>query len=215
MLILGFVIEGATEAYQFLERGNLSQGWPEYYSSLGTTILGFYLMFLGLREWKSFHSERATAGPGPRRRRWPWFGIGFWTTGTVATALLSIGLGGGGAGASTPSCIAWPVGGLVVLAFGSFFYRLRVLAQPVGPRIGTAVGWVAFTWSLAVATVAGLVVGDRAILFLVEFVTNWANLVASVAPVVVAMSPLVVTYGLMAAVYGLARPKLPAQRAPP
>ena len=65
------------------------------------------------------------------------------------------------------------------------------------------------------ATVAGLVVGDRAILFLVEFVTNWANLVASVAPVVVAMSPLVVTYGLMAAVYGLARPKLPAQRAPP
>jgi hypothetical protein len=207
VLILGFVVEGGTEAYQFLQRGNLSQGWPEYYTSLGTTILGFYLMFLGLREWKSFQPKRAPGEMGQPRKGWPWLGIGLWAAGTVATAILDLGLGGGGAG-SAPPWIAWPVGGLIVLAFGSFFFRLRSLAMTIGPRSGTAVGWVAFAWSLAVATVAGLAVGDRAILFLTEFVTNWANLVASVAPVVVAMSPLVVTYGLLAAAYGLAHEKL-------
>lgn len=197
VLLLGFAAEGATEVYQFLARGSLVQGPLEYYSTLGTTILGFYLMFLGLREWHAFHPKPVRAPPGsPRHRRWPSFGLTLWAGGTVLTAVLSIVLGGGGSG-TTPFWVVWPVGGVVVLAFGSFFFGLRREAQFSGARWAAALGWVAFVWSLGVATVAGLVVGDRALLLLTQFFTNWVALIASVGPIVVAMSPLFVTYALM------------------
>jgi hypothetical protein len=208
VLIVGFVVEGGTEAYQFLQRGNLAQGWVEYYTSLATTILGFYLMFLGVREWKALHPGPTQIGAVARRLGPRGSALALWAAGTAATAGLSIALGDGGAGVSPP-WIAWPVGGLVVLAFGRFFLGLRALARTVGPPGGNALGWAAVTWSLAVATVAGLVVGDRTLLFLGEFVTNWGALVASFAPAVVAMSPLVVTYGLLAATYWLAREERP------
>jgi hypothetical protein len=196
VLVLGFAVEGATELYQFMARGNLVQGPVEYYTTLATTIFGFYLMFLGLREWHAFHPKPKRKNPASRKDRWPWFGLSLWAGGTAMTALLSIALGGGGAG-EAPFWIAWPVGGVVVLAFGNFFFGLRREAQLGGSWWGSALGWAAFVWSLGVATVAGLVVGDRILVFLTEFVTNWLALIASIGPVVVAMSPLFVTYSLM------------------
>jgi hypothetical protein len=201
VLILGFAVEGATEVYQFVERGNLAQGWPVYYATLAATILGFYLMFLGFREWYALR-------PRPvRRKSIPWFGLALWVGGTAMTSLLSIGLGTGRGGA-TPFWIAGPVGGLIVLTFGNFFYGLRKLAEPIGSPAGNSLGWVAFAWSLGVATVAGLAVGDRAFLLLTEFVTNWGALVDSVAPVVIAMSPLFVTYALLVGAFWPARRRL-------
>ena len=133
MLILGFVIEGATEAYQFLERGNLSQGWPEYLFEPGNDdprVLPDVPRAQGMEVVPLRASDR-------------WTGTAAEAVALVRHRILDHRHGGyralehrtrrRGAGASTPSCIAWPVGGLVVLAFGSFFYRLRVLAQPVGP----------------------------------------------------------------------------------
>jgi hypothetical protein len=254
VLIAGFAVEGGTEAYQFLERGSLGQGWFEYYSTLATTILGFYLMFLGLREWHAFHPKPAKqrripwlmiqlfasafisiglwiglhsrrvrqkyflpwmvsivaatvalvvatvmvdrARATPRSRPLPWLGLGLWGGGTVATAALSIGLGGGGGGAS-PIWIAAPVGGIIVLAFGSFFLGLRKEVQPWASPAGDILGWGAFVWSLGVGWVAGLVVGDRAIQLLTEFFTNWSALIASIAPIVVAIGPLFVSYALI------------------
>ncbi|MCI4364444.1 MAG: hypothetical protein L3K10_00025 [Thermoplasmata archaeon] len=90
-----------------------------------------------------------------------------------------------------------PVGGVVVLAFGNFFNGLKNEARHVGTPWCSTLGWGGFTWSLGVATVAGLVVGDLAVQLLTEFVTNWVALIASVGPIVVAMSPLFVTYALM------------------
>jgi hypothetical protein len=200
VLLFGFAVEGATEVYQFLVRGNLVQGPLEYYTTLATTILGFYLMFLGLREWHAFHPKPARSRSVPHTHRWPWLGLALWTGGTAMTAVLSIVLGGGGTGATSPG-IVWPVGGVVVLAFGSFFFGLRKEAQLSGSSWGSALGWVAFFWSLGVATVAGLVVGDRAVRLLTEFVTNWVALIASLGPIVVAMSPLFVTYALMTGAY--------------
>jgi hypothetical protein len=196
VLILGFAVEGATEAYQFLERGNLAQGPVEYYTTLATTIFGFYLMFLGFREWHAFYPKpdrRSAVRPTGWRR---WLVLILWASGTAMTAVLSFLLGGGGF-PDAPFWVAWPIGGLVVLAFGRFFFSLRLLAEPLGTWPGNALGWVAFVWSLGVATVAGLVTGDRVIVLLTEFVSNWVALIASAAPIVVAMSPLFVTYGLM------------------
>jgi hypothetical protein len=216
VLVLGFAMEGATELYQFAERGNLGQGPLEYYLTLATTIFGFYLMFLGLREWIAFpprqHGGPAIV-PSPRRRR---FGLGLWIGGTAAAAVLSTALGGAGAGAS-PVWIAWPVAGLVVLAFGDFFFGLRSHARRLRSPIGNAAGWTAFAWSLGVATVAGLVVGDRVILLLTEFVTNWIALIASFAPIVIAMSPLFVSYALMIGAFwpGLRRSRTEATGHPP
>jgi len=199
VLLLGFTMEGATELYQFLERGNLVQGPLEYYATLASTLVGFYLMFLGVREWHSYYPKAVRPTEGPPARRWPWFGVGLWVGGTGATALLSTLLAG--ATDSAPPWIAWPVGGILVLAFGSFFFGLRQEAKVSGSEWGGALGWAACVWSLGVAAVAGLVVGDRAVVLLTEFVTNWVALVASVGPIVVAMSPLFVTYALMAGAF--------------
>jgi hypothetical protein len=193
---LGFAVEGATEVYQFLERGNLTNGPIEYYTTLVTTILGFYLMFLGLREWHVFHPKPARRTSVSSKRRWPWIGLALWTGGTAMTAVLSIALGGGGTEAA-PFWMAWPVGGVVVLAFGRFFFGLRKEAQLLGSSWGSALGWTSFLWSLGVATVAGLVVGDQALLLLTQFFTDWVALVDSLGPIVVAMSPLFVTYALI------------------
>jgi hypothetical protein len=200
VLLLGFAFEGATEVYQFLERGNLVQGVLEYATTLATTFLGFYLMYLGLREWHAFHPKPVRKLPAHSKRRWPWVGLAFWTGGTAMTAVLSLALGGAGSGGA-PFWIAWPVGGVVVLALGTFFFGLRSETPLRASPWGHTLGWASFTWSLGVATLAGLVVGERALLFLTEFVTNWAALFVSVGPVVVAMSPLFVTYSLMAGAY--------------
>jgi hypothetical protein len=256
--ILGFVVEGGTEAYQFLERASLSQGWLEYYSTLGTTLLGFYLMFLGFREWHKFYPKPvrrhripwllwqllanafltmglwagrhfrgwrrknlfawtiAMASAAalvivtsimieresrvPRKRRWPWFAVALWGGGTAAAAILDL-LRPGAAGGSAPEWIAWPVAGLVVLAFGRFFFDLRRIAQPFASRAGHAAGWSAFVWALGVGVAAGLGIGARSVLLLTEFLSNWGALIASVAPLVVAIAPLFVAYGLVTAAY--------------
>jgi hypothetical protein len=258
VLLAGFLVEGGTEAYQFLERGSLAQGWPEYYTTLVTTVLGFYLMFLGTREWYAFRpgAARGRRIPWPliqlfasailsiglwtgRHIRWvrrrhfyawvlsmvgatgtlvaatvmversrarrpvrpvPWTGLSVWAGGTAATTTVALVAGTGGL-TSTPIELVGPVGGLVVLAFGVFFLRLRRLAAPLGSLSGRALGWAGFAWSIGVAVVAGYVVGIRAVLFLSELVTNWGALVTSLAPAVVAISPLFVAYGLLAGTY--------------
>jgi hypothetical protein len=66
VLLLGFAVEGATEGSQLLLRGSLDQSWLVYYITLATTVGGFYLIFLGIREWRAYR-------PRPvRRKRIPW-----------------------------------------------------------------------------------------------------------------------------------------------
>jgi hypothetical protein len=68
---LGFVTEGGTEMYQMLTLGHLGQVWIGfYYLSLATTILGFYLMYLGVREWKAIHPRKSRS-----TSRIPWTAI--------------------------------------------------------------------------------------------------------------------------------------------
>jgi hypothetical protein len=202
VLLAGFIVEGGTEVYQFLARGDLVQGPLAYYTTLATTILGFYLMFLGLREWHAYHPrpERRHATSG--RRPVPWFGLGLWGGGTAMTALVVIGWGSGVTDGA-PFWIAWPVGGIVVWAFGNFFFGLRKEAQLQGSPWGNGLGWAAFLWSLGVAVLAGVVVGVRAVLLLTEFFTNWGQLISSIGPIVVAMSPLFVAYCLVIGAFGL------------
>jgi hypothetical protein len=200
VLMAGFATEGGTELFQFLERGSLAQGPVVYYTTLATTLLGFYLMFLGVREWRSFHPKSKPARLGSGSRPIPWFGLVLWSAGTAATAGLSMIVGLGGPG-SAPYFVAWPVGGIVVLAFGDFFFGLRKLVDPYGSPPGRALGWTAFAWSIGVATIAGLVIGERVIVLVTELVTNWVALVASLGPFVIAMSPLALTYGLLLAAY--------------
>jgi hypothetical protein len=206
VLIVGFAVEGTTEAYQFLVRGSLVSGPLEYYATLTTTILGFYLMFLGLREWHAFHPKPLPKGSVPGKLPRPYFGLAL-TIGAVGmTAALNLALGSGPTGGA-PFWVAWPVGGVVVLAFGRFFFGLREEAQLLGSASGNALGWAAFAWSLGVATFAGLVVGDSTFQLLTELATNWVALIASLGPVVVAMSPLFVTYALMIGAYWSTRRK--------
>lgn len=194
-LLLGFVTEGATEAFQFLERGDLVQGPIVYYTTLATTLLGFYLMFLGLRERRAFPAPPGRTVPvAPGRPGLP-LGLALGVGGTAATLALVALLGGGGGG--SPLWIVGPVGGLVVLALGRFFLGLRKESYRPGAPWRNLLGWAASGWSLGVAVIAGWVVGERTVRLLGELVSNWVQLVASVGPFVVAMSPLCVTYALL------------------
>ena len=105
------------------------------------------------------------------------------------------------------------MGGVLVLAFGNFFFGLRKQSDVWASPVGRALGWGAFVWSLGVGTVAGLAVGERVVELLTEFVTNWVALVASFGPVVVAMSPLAVAYSLLIVAY-LPELRRPTGRAP-
>src|SRR5579863_16245 len=157
VLLLGFGLEAGTEVYQFLERGSLTQGPIAYYATLATTILGFYLIYLGMREWHGFYPKLAPKHTIQRRRRVPWTGLAVWGGGTAMTAVLEGLLVGNGA-APAPFWVVWPVGGLIVLAFASFFFGLRQEASRAGSWWGNALGWGGFTWSLGVATYSGLLV---------------------------------------------------------
>jgi hypothetical protein len=270
--MIGFGFEGGTELFQFLERASLGQGALVYFSTLATTILGFYLMFLGAREWRVFHAkppvrrqipwlliqllanaalsvglwmgrhvrrirqkyllawslgvigaaaawtiasvmvERPVPVTGPAKR--PWFGLALWSVGTGATALVGLVLAGGG-GSSTPLWMAAPVGGLIFLLFGSFFFGLRQQVRPLASWTGNGLGWAALGWSLGVGIYAGVVVGRLTVQLLTEFVTNWSALIASFAPVVVAISPLFVAYALILGTYGTAARNLHDQLTSP
>ncbi|MHB8351209.1 MAG: hypothetical protein ACYDFT_00700 [Thermoplasmata archaeon] len=199
--------------YQFLERGDLVQGPIVYYTTLATTILGFYLMFLGLREARSFPSQPVRPMSESLGRPWPWLGLSLWVGGTGMTLILAALLGEGRP--KTPLWIVGPVGGIVVLALGSFFLGLRKEAYLPGARWRNLLGWAAASWSLIVAGISGLVVGERAVVLLGEFVTNWVQLVASVGPIVVALSPLCVTYTLMIGAFWPARAHRTDRARPP
>jgi hypothetical protein len=216
VLVSGFAVEGSTELVQFAQRGSLVQGPLEYYATLATTIFGFYLMFLGVREWYAFRPRgggTTSIGPTPQPGR---LRLALWLGGTTAAAALSIALGGAGAGAA-PVWIAWPVAGLLVLAIGDFFFGLGAQARRIGSPLGNALGWLAFGWSLGVATVAGLALGDRVVRLLTELVSNWVSLIASFGPIVVDLSPLFVAYALISGAFwpALQRPRRRRAAPPP
>jgi hypothetical protein len=216
----GFVVEGGTEVYQFLSRGSLGTGSAAiYYLTLVTTVLGFYLMFRGLHEWSLFHPRArnrppravgATGAPSPARPV-PWRGLALFGGGAIATAILNVILGGLGRGGS-PFVIAWLVGGIVVLAFGSFFLSLERTLRPFADRWGAGMTVVAAVWALGTSVVAGLVIGERSLGLLADFFTNWTALVELIAPIVVAMSPLFVAYGLLTIAYIRVAVSLPSHR---
>jgi hypothetical protein len=168
--------------------------------------LGATLVVLGAVAALAVASWMEVAGR-ERRRDEPtlspgaWRALAFVVFGSIAAFLLYPGdpasRGGGGA----PIWVAAPVAGLIVLALGVFFYGLRDRVMPLQSRSGWAFGWVAFAWSLGVAELTGLLVGERILTLLTEFVSNWLALVNSFAPIAYAMAPLFVSYFLLLGAY--------------
>jgi hypothetical protein len=220
----GFLVEGGTELYQYAARGHLSSGpWWVYYLTLATTILGFYLMWRGLREWRilhspdpdrrrrpvGMHSDPASEGRPARPRRWeaPLLFAG----GTIATAGWGLTFGSGGT-SSVPAPVVWLIGGVVVLAIGGFFLSLARLVWPFTGPLGRSIAIAAALWSLGTSVVAGFVIGRLTWTLLEELVTSWSALVTSLAPFVVAIAPLFVTYGGLTGVYVAAAYRLGGRR---
>ncbi len=136
--------------------------------------------------------------------------------GVVATAILNIGLGTVGSG-DTPAPLAWVVGGVMVLAIGGFFLTLRRLVAPLQRPTARALGWVAFAWSLGVAIIAGLALGQVIVGLFIDFFTNWSVLILSLAPFIFAIAPLFVTYTLLSIGYAdtLRKPSREESRSAP
>ncbi len=193
---IGFLVEGATEAYQFFAEGYLARGWIGfYYIGLATTILGFYLMYLGRHEWTDTHRRRVRAG-----HQLAWAAAGIFAFATVAIAILGVVYGGAGS-PGAPTVLAWVVGGAVAVAFGTFFLGLVTVVEHLVDRYLRGVVWIAFGWSLGVAVLTGLVVGREFTSLLRQFFTDPLLLVGSFAPLAFVMAPLFVSYFLFAAAY--------------
>lgn len=194
--VIGFLVEGATELYQFVSYGYDSAGWIGfYYIGLATTGIGFYLMYRGRHEWTHLHHVSVRRG-----HQFLWTAIGIFVGASVVIAV--VGLVAGGPGARTPPAVlGWFVGGLVALAFGNFFLGLRSLVDQIVRRWGAFVATTAFVWSLGVAVLTGYLVGGEFLTLVREFFTNPLGLIVSFAPLAFVMAPLFVTYFLFAAAY--------------
>ncbi|MFZ0699805.1 MAG: hypothetical protein WAN74_06430 [Thermoplasmata archaeon] len=196
-LVVGFLLEAVTEVYQILTTvGSVRSNPLGYYLSLVMTLVGFYFLWRGLHEWNRLHPRPVR--PGPRRVPWP--AISMLGGGILATGVLNIGLGTVGSG-DTPAVVAWIVGGVMVLAIGAFFLRLRTMVDPLQGPTGRVLGWTAFAWSLGVSTISGLALGQVIVGLFIDFFTNWPAMFLALAPFIFAIAPLFVTYGLLSIGY--------------
>ncbi len=195
-LSIGFVVEGGTEAYQFATSGALHSGWVGfYYVGIATTIVGFFLMYRGRHEWSAFHRKSVVHGHAVA-----WMAVALFAGATIAIAAIAAAEGPAHSG-GTPVVLVALVGGAVALAFGNFFLGLALLVRHLVSRWGAILSWAAFVWSLAVAVLTGVVVGQEFPTLLGTFFSSPLALMTSVAPLTFTMAPLFVTYGLFAAAY--------------
>lgn len=192
----GFLVEGATEAYQFFTTGYLGRAWVGlYYVGLVASGVGFYLMFQGRHELNELHLRNVLRG-----RRFLLVAVGIFLASTVAILILGTLYGGSGQ-PNPPIALVAVVGGAVALSFGNFFLSLVLIVRHLVSRWAEVAAWVAFAWALGVAVLTGLVVGDQFPMLLHEFFSNPVGLVVSFAPLAFVMAPLFVTYLLLAGVY--------------
>ena len=213
-LAVGFLVEAGTEAYQFFTLGYLHRAWVGfYYVGLVTTGLGFYLIFRGRQEWTELHRRSVLHG-----HRHLWVAVGLYAGATVAIVILGT-LDGAPSSGAPPLAVVALVGGLVALAFGNFFLSLVLIVLRLLSPLGRVLAWTAFGWSLGVAVLTGVIVGQAFPTLLHEFFAAPLSLVVSFAPLAFAMAPLFVTYFLLALAYGDAYLGVlegpgPAQRVP-
>ncbi len=208
--LLGFLIEAATEAYQFVSTaGSERSAWIGfYYLGLVTTGLGFYLIYRGRHEWTELHRHRLRRG-----HRLMGAAIGIFVASAATLAAIAYYLGPTHTGGAPGWSVAL-VGGLVALALGNFFLSLvLVVLELLGP-LGKVLAWTACAWALGVAVLTGLVVGERFGTLLHEFFTNPLGLIVGFAPLAFVLSPLCVAYALYAAAYWDALRRLPGRGSP-
>ncbi|MCI4352660.1 MAG: hypothetical protein L3K14_04650 [Thermoplasmata archaeon] len=204
--VVGFVVEGGTETYQFFSVGYSGQAWIGfYYIGLVTTGIGFYLMYRGRHEWTESHRRSVRRG-----HRFLWVALVMFLGAAGAIAGLGLVERSSGTG-GPPAIVVWIVGGLVAVAFGNFFLSLVVLVERLVGPVGRVISWVAFAWSLGVAVLTGFLVGNGILTLLHQFVTNPLGLIASFAPLAFVIAPLFVTYFLFAAAYSDAYRRLRTQ----
>ncbi|MCI4363039.1 MAG: hypothetical protein L3K13_01860 [Thermoplasmata archaeon] len=203
LFAIGFLIEAATEAYQLVGLTRSTKGVPAlYYASLATTILGFYVMYLGSRRWLRYLQGRPAGQRVVRAPRLLRLACAF------AASLLGFFLLGKGSGGSSPLWFGVLVGGVTVVAFADFFSGLyRVAAPAAGPRL-RALLLLAVGWSVVVAVYAGVLLGASSVALLHELVTNLPALLTTFAPVAFAMAGLVLTYVILAGVFLTLRRKV-------
>jgi hypothetical protein len=150
------------------------------------------------------------AGEVERRPAWwrPWRALLLLFAGALAVTVLAAieripGPGG-------PSAVAVTVvGALLVLLFGTVFDDLRRLLRPFQDGLGRALGLGALVWSLAVAVVSGVQLGNAAPTLLIDFATDWSKLFHDIAPIAVEMSLVIGSYLLLVAALALVLARYP------
>lgn len=196
-LVAGFLLEALTEIYQILTSvGSVRTNPYGYYLSLGLAIVGFYFLWRGLHEWGRLHPLSAR----PARSGARWVPLSMLGGGILATSSLNLALGTVGAG-DTPPLLAWVVGGIMVLAIGAFFLRLREIVAPLQGTAGQSLGWAAFAWSLGASTIAGLALGQTIVGLFIDFFTNWQEMFVALAPFIFGIAPLFIAYALLSLGY--------------
>jgi hypothetical protein len=195
--LIGFVLEAASELYQFAGRGvTPAVGVPTYFAGLTAAVLGFYFFWRGGFEWNRLpHAGARNSIHRPAR-----VSIVIAILGTVTVAAWNFAAGTVGAG-DTPSLLAWLVGGAFVWAVGVFFLSLRDRVRPFHGAHLAIPGWIALAWAFVIATFSGLLLGQAIVGLFVDFFTNWTELFDALGPFVGAVSPLFVAFALISVVY--------------
>jgi hypothetical protein len=194
---LGFVVEAATEAYQFVStEGSQHAAWVGfYYIGLLTTGLGFYLIYRGRHEWTDLHRNRLRHG-----HRALAVAVAMFVAAAIGLGLIAYATGPSNPGGAPGWAVAL-VGGLVALSLGNFFLSLVLIVLALVGPVGRALAWAGFAWSLGVAGLTGLVVGEQIRTLLGDLFSNPFGLIVGFAPLAFVLSPLFVAYVLFVAAY--------------
>jgi hypothetical protein len=194
---VGFVLEAASELYQFAGHGvTPGVAAAAYFAGLTSTVLGFYFFWRGGFEWSRLPHDSAKISP----RRPPWVSIALAVLGIGTVAAWNFASRTIGAG-DTPFPLAWLVGGVFVWAVASFFLSLRDRLRAFHGTGLAVPGWIAVAWAFGIATVSGLLLGQAILGLFVDFFTNWTALFDALGPFVGAVSPLFVAFALISVVY--------------
>jgi len=208
--LVGFVLEAASELYQFLGHG-VTPGVAAvaYFAGLASALLGFYFFWRGAFEWSRLPHTPATTPP----RRSVRVSIALVLTGIVAVAVWNVASRTVGTG-STPFPLAWLVGGVFVWAVAAFFLSLRDRLRPFHGAGLAVPGWIALAWAFGIAAISGLLLGQAILGLFVDFFTNWSALFDALGPFVGAVSPLFVAFALISVVYVACLSRTSSQPAP-
>lgn len=196
-LMVGFLIEGVGEAFEFVSKQWLLSHVPHalldiYYIGPATTVLGFLFAFMGRHEWSETHRQHVIHGHKV-------LGFAIVTLGTVAGAFALLVYEY--PTAVVPTFLPWTLGILTAIGLGASFVSYMLICYHITSQRGKAFLGGSVAWGAVVSAWAGITVGSNFGTILAALRSDPGSLASTVNNLTFVTTVLCVSYFLLAVGY--------------